>query len=97
MLRKPNLFILGAPKCGTTSLWAWLSTHPNIFSPTEKELHFFNTDDDRRGVTTLEEYEALFRDVRKEHIAIGEGSWYGTSHPVLPYAIFSNISQIANS
>jgi hypothetical protein len=59
-LRKPNFFILGAPKCGTTSLAEWLGTHPNIFLSAVKEPHFFNTDD-RRGVMTLATYEDLFR------------------------------------
>ena len=80
MPHKPNFFIIGAPKCGTTSLWTWLVSHPNIFLPLEKEPHYFNTDDARRGVTSLEQFEALFRDVRDEHIAIGEASvWYLSS------------------
>jgi hypothetical protein len=48
--------------------------------PSEKEPHFFNTDDLRRGVTSLEQYEALFRQAREEHKAIGEASvWYLSS------------------
>jgi hypothetical protein len=79
-MRRPNFFIIGAPKCGTTSLWAWLAGHPNIFMAPEKEPHFFNTDDLRRGVTSLEQYEALFRHAREEHKAIGEASvWYLSS------------------
>jgi Sulfotransferase family len=78
--RKPNFFIIGAPKCGTTSLWSWLSGHPNIFMAPEKEPHFFNTDDLRRGVTSLGRYEALFHHAREEHKAIGEASvWYLSS------------------
>lgn len=46
----------------------------------EKEPHYFNTDDARRGVTSLEQYETLFRDAREEHVAVGEGSvWYLSS------------------
>jgi hypothetical protein len=29
----PNLFIVGAPKCGTTSLYEYLRQHPQIFFP----------------------------------------------------------------
>jgi hypothetical protein len=80
MAHKPDFFIIGAPKCGTTSLWTWLVSHPNIFMPPEKEPHYFNTDDARRGVTSLEQFEALFRDVREEHRAVGEASvWYLSS------------------
>lgn len=33
----PNLFIVGAPKSGTTSLYNWLGSHSNIFMPELKE------------------------------------------------------------
>lgn len=49
----------------------------------QKEPHFFNTDD-RQGVTTLVQYEDLFRNAQKEHVAVGEASvWYlSSSHAV---------------
>jgi hypothetical protein len=40
-LVKPNLFILGAAKCGTTSLHHALSQHPEIHLSTIKEPTFF--------------------------------------------------------
>ena len=43
MSRIPNLFIVGAPKCGTTALWSYLGSHPEIFSA-GKEYHFFGSD-----------------------------------------------------
>jgi hypothetical protein len=84
-LRKPNFFIIGASKCGTTSLCRWLSEHPNVFICPEKEPHFFNTDDVQRGTSTLGKYEALFAGVKKEHTAIGEASvWYLSSSAAVP-------------
>lgn len=41
---KPDFFIIGAPKCGTTSLVAWLSEHPDTFISDPKEPRYFNTD-----------------------------------------------------
>lgn len=38
----PNFFILGAAKSGTTSLYAYLTQHPDVFFPIEKEPHFFD-------------------------------------------------------
>jgi hypothetical protein len=38
----PNFFVVGAPKCGTTSLHLYLSQHPEIYLPPKKELHFFS-------------------------------------------------------
>jgi hypothetical protein len=78
-VRKPNFFIIGAPKCGTTSLWVWLDEHPQIFMSPIKEPHFFNSDD-RQAIRTLDEYKALFRGATEEHIAVGEASvWYLSS------------------
>ncbi len=37
----PNLFIIGAAKCGTTSLHAYLSAHPDITGSSQKEPSFF--------------------------------------------------------
>jgi len=41
--KKPGFFIVGAPKCGTTSLDNYLSQHPGIFVA-RKEMHFFGQD-----------------------------------------------------
>ena len=38
----PNFFILGAEKSGTTSLFYYLSQHPDIFFPAIKEPGFFS-------------------------------------------------------
>ncbi|MEM9806508.1 MAG: sulfotransferase [Cyanobacteria bacterium P01_A01_bin.123] len=71
---KPDFFIVGAPKCGTTSLCYYLSQHPEIFMPEEKEPNFFNTDIVHYK-RDLEEYLNLFSDHR--HELCGEGSaWY---------------------
>lgn len=37
----PNLFLPGFPKCGTTTLFHWLSQHPAIFGPAVKEPGYF--------------------------------------------------------
>lgn len=38
----PNLFIVGAPKCGTTAMHIYLSQHPEIFMSAEKEPFYFH-------------------------------------------------------
>ena len=43
---KPNLFLGGVQKSGTTSLHYFLAKHPDIFIPEEpEELHFFDVDE----------------------------------------------------
>jgi tetratricopeptide (TPR) repeat protein len=40
--KAPNFIIIGAPKCGTTSLFFNLNQHPQILAPHKKEINFFN-------------------------------------------------------
>ncbi len=42
MTRWPNLFIAGAPRCGTTSLHMWLPAIPGIYMSRIKEPNFFS-------------------------------------------------------
>lgn len=37
----PNFFIIGAPKCGTSTLYNWLAQHPDVGSPVKKELFYY--------------------------------------------------------
>jgi len=72
-MKRPNFFILGAPKCGTTSLDAWLASHPRIFTA-PKELHHFNTDDNYRLTAESSKYESMFAAANESHVAVGEAS-----------------------
>ena len=44
MKRIPNFFVVGAPKCGTTSLYYYFSQHPEIYLSPIKEPLFFAKD-----------------------------------------------------
>lgn len=57
---KPNLFILGAPKCGTTSIAAWLGSHKDICMAAVKEPNFFNCDLNIKKTISEAEYINLF-------------------------------------
>jgi hypothetical protein len=41
---RPNFFIVGAPRCGTTALYQYLEQHPDIFMPYHKEPVYFGAD-----------------------------------------------------
>ena len=43
-MTKPNLFIAGAPRCGTTSIYNYLCKHPDIYGPNLKEPRFLCSD-----------------------------------------------------
>src|SRR3569833_500177 len=74
MRPRPDFFIAGAPKCGTTSLWNYLRAQPAVFMPDNKEPIYFCSDlpADLR-VRTLAEYEALFSSA-PPHALTGEAS-----------------------
>lgn len=73
-MTRPNFFIVGAPKCGTTAWVEYLSTHPEIAFSTHKEPHYFNTDfPGFRWATNEAEYLAEFDHVTDEK-CIGEAS-----------------------
>lgn len=80
----PNFIILGAAKSGTTALYHYLKQHPQIYLSPIKETEFFAFEGEelnfqgpkdlpRLSITTLEDYQAQFKDVGDE-TAIGEAS-----------------------
>jgi hypothetical protein len=74
LLEKPNIFLVGAPKCGTTSIAAWLSDHPQVFMSSPKELDFFDTDIEHGYRDTLDRYERYFAGKAAGHVYSGEAS-----------------------
>ena len=85
-MRKPDLFIVGAPKSGTTSLYDYLAGHPDVYMCPVKEPLYF-CPDVRSGVGTRLEYPhdeaaylALFDDAGTEK-RLGEATTrYLVSH-----------------
>ncbi len=88
-IHKVNLFVVGAQKCGTSSLYYYLSQHPDIFMCPVKEPHFFSDVNSpfksdyissvkkneyaSKIVKTYEEYCSLFENHKNEKV-IGEAS-----------------------
>jgi hypothetical protein len=62
----PNLFVVGAAKAGTTSLWRYLGAHPAIFMARTKEPHFFSGFDEELFPVVHDEasYLRLFANAR---------------------------------
>jgi hypothetical protein len=77
--RRPDFFIVGAAKCGTTSMYHYLSQHPDVFLPGLKEPHYFASDlNIGPGWRIVEElnYLRLFADAGGAK-RVGEASpWY---------------------
>ena len=77
-MRKPNFFIVGAPKSGTTAMADYLDDHEDVFICKPKEPCYFSTDfPGQQLVGTADDYAELFEDAGPNHKAVGEGSvWY---------------------
>ena len=77
----PNLFIVGTPKAGTTSLHHYLDFHPEVFMSNPKETNYFTFDEIKKQnlyyneehISTRESYLALFKKAGNLPI-IGEAS-----------------------
>jgi Sulfotransferase domain len=80
--RRPDFFIVGAPKCGTTALAHYLGENPRIFVSNPKEPNYF-----ARHLTlgplrtkadsphnSFERYLELFAGANRDHVAVGEAS-----------------------
>ncbi|MEM9579986.1 MAG: sulfotransferase [Pseudomonadota bacterium] len=79
----PDFFVIGAAKAGTTSLYALLDQHPQIFMPEVKEPEFFARDDLYNAPGALAGYEASYDGARAGQI-IGEASTIYSLSPFFP-------------
>lgn len=78
----PNFLLIGAAKCGSTTLTALLGQHPQIFMPPE-EVAFFALDD--RYARGIDWYESLFAEAGPAPRR-GENSNHYTMHELYPEA-----------
>lgn len=83
----PNLIVIGAQKCATTSLHYYLNLHPQISMSKEKELNFFIRE--RNWKRGIEWYRSHFN---------GKGKVRGESSPnYTMYPIFNGVSERIHS
>ena len=94
-MNKPNFFIVGTPKAGTTSLYYYLEEHPEIYMSPIKETNYFSFSEiEGQGlyytaeeyVRTAADYDAQFAGVTNEK-AIGEASVSYLFYPEIPNKI----------
>ena len=86
----PNFFIVGAPKAGTTSLYAYLKNVPGIYMSPNKEPNYFSVSThfkpSKKPIRDKKKYLSLFEKVKDEKI-IGEASPSYLSDPEAPKLI----------
>ena len=85
-MREPNFIVVGAPRCGSTALYAYLSEHPQIFMSKVKELNYFAEDFPAMQKITFrthDDYLRQFSDATDAHLGVGEAS---------PFYLFSKVA-----
>ena len=95
----PDYIIIGAQKCGTTSLYRYLIKHPCVVPASKKEVHFF----DNHFGEGISWYRAHFpsflyryyaKQMRRQDIITGEASPYYICHPLAPKRISEIIPRV---
>jgi len=77
----PNLVIAGAPKCGTSSLFNWLTVHPQVCGSRAKEPFYLMDQEHPKRRTQrnyhdygLKGYESFFKNCKKHHKIVVEAT-----------------------
>lgn len=80
----PNLFIVGAPKCGTTSMYEYLRRHPQIFFPASEE-DYWRAKEPNHLCPDLQVEDRYAIRVRQDYLKLYEGceekTWRGDASP----------------
>ncbi len=95
----PDFLIIGAKKCGTTSLYAYLTQHPHVASAFRKEIYYFDGYY-RHGSSW---YRAFFptrmqrfyqKKIKKANLISGEASPEYILDPNTPARVFETIPAV---
>lgn len=94
----PTFLLIGAKRCGTTSLFANLVSHPGVFGPRlSKSTHYFDVNYDR-GVTWYRSAFPTERQVDRKRmspdVAIGEASPFYMFHPLAPERVHALLPEV---
>src|SRR5579859_2819290 len=88
----PDFLIIGGQRCGTSSLYYYLTEQPGVVAASTKEIHFFD-DYYTKGLGWYKaqfptaSYKKYIENVRKLHFLTGEASPYYLFHPHAPRRI----------
>ena len=93
----PNFVIIGAQRCGTTSLYNYLVKHPCVAPAFQKEVHFFDNQFSK-GVDWYRAHFPLYKDraekTCKKSFVTGETSPYYIFHPHVPKRILETLPRV---
>lgn len=96
----PTVLVVGAQRCGTTSMYRALAQHPGAFKPVlHKGVHFFDTSYER-GASWYRGHFVRSRQVEERARALGvrpvvfESSPYYMCHPLAPSRIAADLPDV---
>ena len=96
----PDFIIIGAQKSGTSSLYSYLSEHPQIIASYTKEIHFFDGGIHNQHIDNFEKGEAWYRSKfprrRKSNIPqkAFEASPLYLFNPLVPQRIYDFVPEV---
>ena len=99
MSKLPNFIIIGAGKCGTTSLYNYLDRHPQVYLCPHKETYFFVPEPTRSklqpwgAITDFDDYANLFKDASNDSV-VGEISTTYYRHAETAKQIYQILPQV---
>jgi hypothetical protein len=86
---KPEYLIIGAQKAGTTSLFKYLTNHPNVAMVNPKEIHYYTINFSKgelwyRMHFPTAAYRWIYKQLKGQHLLSGESTPYYLFHPHVP-------------
>ncbi len=94
----PDFIIIGAAKCGTTSLYDYLIQHPNIGTASKKEIIFFDLNYEKGTFWYRSHFPTIFTKylyrLKNKDFITGEASPGYIFHPYAPQRIFKLIPKV---
>ncbi len=80
----PSFLVLGAQRCGTTTLHGHLTAHPRVAAALRKEVHYFDFQFAKGRRWYLAHFPMARRSRRQGGVVAGEASPYYLVHPLAP-------------
>ena len=89
---KPDFFIVGVQKGGTTSLYNYLAQHPCVLAASKKEIHYFSDNYDKGASGYKDYFPTIFKQLHtfltcKNKVITGEATPFYLLHPHAPSRI----------
>jgi hypothetical protein len=95
----PDFIIIGAQRCGTTSLYNYLIEHPNVVPAFRKEVHFFDSHFNK-GITWYRSHfpfaihKHYAKQIRHQDFITGEATPYYIFHPHAPQRVLETVPRV---